>query len=139
MWAGGQVQAPGWSDQELLLLLEGVELYGDSWADIAEHVGTKSQARLPPAPSPASLVRQAGSALLGRCLQAAVRDAPCWRAARCFWAQMHALASEWKSLVGSSVSHGLLASPPPAAAESTPRARCTVCGTGSSWGARARR
>lgn len=38
-----QVQAQGWSDQELLLLLEGVELYGDSWADIAEHVGTKSQ------------------------------------------------------------------------------------------------
>ncbi len=65
MWAGGQVQAPGWSDQELLLLLEGVELYGDSWADIAEHVGTKSQARLPPAPSLASLVRKAGSASLG--------------------------------------------------------------------------
>ena len=39
----GQVQAQGWSDQELLLLLEGVELYGDNWADIAEHVGTKSQ------------------------------------------------------------------------------------------------
>ena len=38
-----QVQAQGWSDQELLLLLEGVELYGDNWADIAEHVGTKSQ------------------------------------------------------------------------------------------------
>ena len=37
------MQAQGWSDQELLLLLEGVELYGDSWADIAEHVGTKSQ------------------------------------------------------------------------------------------------
>ena len=41
-----QVQAQGWSDQELLLLLEGVELYGDNWADIAEHVGTKSQVRV---------------------------------------------------------------------------------------------
>lgn len=39
------MQAQGWTDQELLLLLEGIELYGDSWADIAEHVGTKSQVR----------------------------------------------------------------------------------------------
>jgi hypothetical protein len=32
-----------WSDQETLLLLEGLELYGDNWAEIAEHVGTRSQ------------------------------------------------------------------------------------------------
>jgi hypothetical protein len=39
-----------WSDQETLLLLEGLELYGDNWAEIAEHVGTRSQAcRCPPA------------------------------------------------------------------------------------------
>ena len=31
-----------WSDQETLLLLEGVELFGDNWQDIADHVG-KSQ------------------------------------------------------------------------------------------------
>lgn len=33
----------GWSDQETLLLLEGLELYGDDWAQIAEHVGGRSQ------------------------------------------------------------------------------------------------
>lgn len=32
-----------WKDLETLLLLEGIELYGDNWADIAAHVGTKSQ------------------------------------------------------------------------------------------------
>ena len=31
-----------WSDQETLLLLEGLEVYGESWTDVAEHVGTKS-------------------------------------------------------------------------------------------------
>jgi SWI/SNF related-matrix-associated actin-dependent regulator of chromatin subfamily C len=31
-----------WSDQELLLLLEGVEMYDDDWALIEEHVGTRS-------------------------------------------------------------------------------------------------
>ena len=31
-----------WSDQETLLLLEGLEVYGESWSDVAEHVGTKS-------------------------------------------------------------------------------------------------
>lgn len=40
------MQAQSWSDQELLLLLEGVEIYGDNWADIAEHVGTKSQVKV---------------------------------------------------------------------------------------------
>ena len=31
-----------WSDQETLLLLEGLEVYGESWSDVAEHVGSKS-------------------------------------------------------------------------------------------------
>lgn len=31
-----------WSDQELLLLLEGVEMYDDDWSAIEEHVGTRS-------------------------------------------------------------------------------------------------
>jgi SWI/SNF related-matrix-associated actin-dependent regulator of chromatin subfamily C len=32
-----------WTEQETLLLLEALEVYNDNWADIAEHVGTKSQ------------------------------------------------------------------------------------------------
>ena len=39
-------QGPGgddnWSDQEVLLLLEGVEMYDDDWSAIEEHVGTRS-------------------------------------------------------------------------------------------------
>ncbi|THH17566.1 hypothetical protein EW146_g3280 [Bondarzewia mesenterica] len=31
-----------WSDQELLLLLEGVEMYDDDWTAIEEHVGSRS-------------------------------------------------------------------------------------------------
>lgn len=31
-----------WSDQEILLLLEGVEMYDDDWSAIEEHVGTRS-------------------------------------------------------------------------------------------------
>jgi SWI/SNF related-matrix-associated actin-dependent regulator of chromatin subfamily C len=31
-----------WSDQELLLLLEGVEMFDDDWSSIEEHVGTRS-------------------------------------------------------------------------------------------------
>ena len=31
-----------WDDQETLLLLEGLELYGEAWTEVAEHVGTKS-------------------------------------------------------------------------------------------------
>ncbi|KAG8089360.1 hypothetical protein GUJ93_ZPchr0011g27836 [Zizania palustris] len=34
-----------WSDQETLLLLEGIEKYNDNWNDIAEHVGTKTKAQ----------------------------------------------------------------------------------------------
>ena len=32
----------GWTDQEVLLLLEGVEMYDDDWSAIEEHVGTRS-------------------------------------------------------------------------------------------------
>ena len=32
-----------WSDQEILLLLEGVELYDDDWNSVAEHVGTRTR------------------------------------------------------------------------------------------------
>jgi SWI/SNF related-matrix-associated actin-dependent regulator of chromatin subfamily C len=35
----------GWSDQETLLLLEALELFGDNFNEIAEHVGTKSKAQ----------------------------------------------------------------------------------------------
>jgi len=38
-----QSQPQEWSDEETLLLLDGLELHKDRWADIAEHVGTKSQ------------------------------------------------------------------------------------------------
>ena len=31
-----------WSDDEVLLLLEAVELHGDSWEDVASHVGSRS-------------------------------------------------------------------------------------------------
>ncbi|TBU62639.1 SWIRM-domain-containing protein [Dichomitus squalens] len=39
--AGGGVD-DDWTDQEILLLLEGVELYDDDWSAIEEHVGTRS-------------------------------------------------------------------------------------------------
>lgn len=39
------VNGGGWSDQETLLLLEALELYGDNWNEIAEHVATKSKAQ----------------------------------------------------------------------------------------------
>lgn len=32
-----------WSDQETLLLLEGLEMYDDDWNSIAEHVGTRTR------------------------------------------------------------------------------------------------
>ena len=35
-----------WSDMDTLLLLEGLELFGDNWAEISDHVGTKSQVHL---------------------------------------------------------------------------------------------
>lgn len=41
-------EAPGtgggsWTDQETLLLLEALELYGENWSEIAEHVATKTK------------------------------------------------------------------------------------------------
>jgi hypothetical protein len=32
-----------WSEMDTLLLLEGLELFGDNWAEISDHVGNKSQ------------------------------------------------------------------------------------------------
>lgn len=34
-----------WTDQETLLLLEGMQQYNENWNEIAEHVGTKSKAQ----------------------------------------------------------------------------------------------
>jgi SWI/SNF related-matrix-associated actin-dependent regulator of chromatin subfamily C len=33
----------GWSDQETLLLLEAIEMYGENWDKVAEYVGTKTK------------------------------------------------------------------------------------------------
>ncbi|XP_061372189.1 SWI/SNF complex subunit SWI3C-like isoform X3 [Gastrolobium bilobum] len=41
----GDQDGDSWTDQETLLLLEAMEIYNDSWNDIAEHVGTKSKAQ----------------------------------------------------------------------------------------------
>ena len=38
----GQGSGGDWSDQEILLLLEGVEMYDDDWVKIEEHVGSRS-------------------------------------------------------------------------------------------------
>lgn len=35
--------ASGWSEQEELLLLEGIQIHGDMWTRVAEHVGTKNR------------------------------------------------------------------------------------------------
>ncbi|RDB27839.1 SWI/SNF and RSC complexes subunit ssr2, partial [Hypsizygus marmoreus] len=40
--AHGSGSNDDWSDQEVLLLLEGVEMYDDDWSKIEEHVGTRS-------------------------------------------------------------------------------------------------
>ena len=32
-----------WTDKETLLLLEGIEMYGDDWMQVAEHVGTRTR------------------------------------------------------------------------------------------------
>ncbi|TFK18204.1 Smarcc1 protein [Coprinopsis marcescibilis] len=39
---GTSTASDDWSDQEVLLLLEGVEMYDDDWVKIEEHVGTRS-------------------------------------------------------------------------------------------------
>ena len=41
--ASAKTDVNGWTDQETLLLLEAIEMYKDDWAEIAEHVATKSQ------------------------------------------------------------------------------------------------
>ncbi|CAH8320239.1 unnamed protein product [Eruca vesicaria subsp. sativa] len=43
-------EAPGvgsgkWTDQETLLLLEGIEIFKDKWSEIAEHVATKTKSQ----------------------------------------------------------------------------------------------
>eukprot|EP00271_Cylindrocystis_brebissonii_P006681 TRINITY_DN19445_c0_g1_i1.p1 TRINITY_DN19445_c0_g1~~TRINITY_DN19445_c0_g1_i1.p1 ORF type:complete len:829 (+),score=231.07 TRINITY_DN19445_c0_g1_i1:688-3174(+) len=38
-------EGAAWSGEETLLLLEGLELYGDNWAEIAEHVGSRTRAQ----------------------------------------------------------------------------------------------
>ena len=37
-----EMEQDDWTDQETLLLLEALELHGESWAEVATHVGTKS-------------------------------------------------------------------------------------------------
>ncbi|KAK4534866.1 hypothetical protein CDCA_CDCA03G0891 [Cyanidium caldarium] len=39
----GAATADEWSDAEVLQLLEGIELHGDNWDAVAEHVGTKGK------------------------------------------------------------------------------------------------
>lgn len=41
--AAAIMRSSEWSDQELLLLLEGVEMYKDDWNKVCEHVGTRTQ------------------------------------------------------------------------------------------------
>ncbi|CAF0918523.1 unnamed protein product [Rotaria sp. Silwood1] len=38
-----KTKAKDWSDQEILLLLEGLEMYKDDWNKVCEHVGTRTQ------------------------------------------------------------------------------------------------
>jgi SWI/SNF related-matrix-associated actin-dependent regulator of chromatin subfamily C len=42
---GSHTDSDKWTDQETLLLLEGIEKFNDNWNNIAEHVGTKSKAQ----------------------------------------------------------------------------------------------
>ncbi|EPT02204.1 hypothetical protein FOMPIDRAFT_1118901 [Fomitopsis schrenkii] len=39
---GGSGADDDWTDQEILLLLEGVEMYDDDWSAVEEHVGSRS-------------------------------------------------------------------------------------------------
>ncbi|KAI8908566.1 SWIRM domain-containing protein [Gorgonomyces haynaldii] len=39
----GEKQEKGWSEQETLLLLEGLELYKEDWTKISQHVGTRTR------------------------------------------------------------------------------------------------
>ncbi|KAJ1265058.1 hypothetical protein BS78_08G049000 [Paspalum vaginatum] len=42
---GTETDGDRWTDQETLLLLEGIEKFNDNWNNIAGHVGTKSKAQ----------------------------------------------------------------------------------------------
>jgi SWI/SNF related-matrix-associated actin-dependent regulator of chromatin subfamily C len=42
---GSDTDGDRWTDQETLLLLEGIEKFNDNWNHIAGHVGTKSKAQ----------------------------------------------------------------------------------------------
>ncbi|XP_020600365.1 SWI/SNF complex subunit SWI3D [Phalaenopsis equestris] len=42
---GPGVSSRNWTDQETLLLLEALELFGENWNEIAEHVATKTKAQ----------------------------------------------------------------------------------------------
>ncbi|KAL0921855.1 hypothetical protein M5K25_008969 [Dendrobium thyrsiflorum] len=42
---GPGVSSRSWTDQETLLLLEALELFGENWNEIAEHVATKTKAQ----------------------------------------------------------------------------------------------
>ncbi|KAK0531665.1 SWI/SNF and RSC complex subunit Ssr2 [Tilletia horrida] len=39
---GGEADGEGWTDAETLRLLEGMELFGDDWNKVSNHVGTRS-------------------------------------------------------------------------------------------------
>ncbi|XP_022886374.1 SWI/SNF complex subunit SWI3C-like isoform X2 [Olea europaea var. sylvestris] len=41
----GDADGDNWSNQETLLLLEGMQMYNENWNQIAGHVGTKSKAQ----------------------------------------------------------------------------------------------
>ncbi|KAF7052883.1 hypothetical protein CFC21_060907 [Triticum aestivum] len=42
---GSENEGDNWTDQETLLMLEGIEKHKDNWNSIADHVGTKSKAQ----------------------------------------------------------------------------------------------
>lgn len=39
------LEGESWTDQEILLLLEGIQLFKENWNEVADHVGTKSKAQ----------------------------------------------------------------------------------------------
>lgn len=40
---GAATRSREWTDQETLLLLEGLEMYKDDWNKVSEHVGSRTQ------------------------------------------------------------------------------------------------
>ena len=40
---GAATRSREWTDQETLLLLEGLEMFKDDWNKVAEHVGSRTQ------------------------------------------------------------------------------------------------